>query len=84
MLLTDCLAGFLNVSLIILFPSGGDQLEGVAVVFEGDPVWTIGLMRALNANILWCCDDLFYKKKKNYLIRCYCVCIIHQLYEAEL
>ena len=58
-ILTKFFAGFLDLSMVKLVPSGGDQLEGVAVVLEGDPVGTINLMGALHSDILWCGDDLF-------------------------
>lgn len=58
-ILTKFFAGIVNLSFVKLLPSGGNQLESVAVVFEGDPVWTIDLMGALYCDILWCGDDLF-------------------------
>lgn len=58
-ILTKFFAGIQNLSLVKLVPSGADQLEGVAVVFKGDPVWTIHLMGALHRNLIRCGDDLF-------------------------
>lgn len=56
---TEFCAGFLNASRIKALPSGGDQLEGVAVVSEGDPVGTVDLMGALHSDILWRGDHFF-------------------------
>lgn len=56
---TEVCARFLNESVIKLVPSGGNQLEGVAVVSEGDPVGTVDLMGALLSDILWFGDHFF-------------------------
>lgn len=56
---TEVCARFLNESVIKLVPSGGNQLEGVAVVPEGDPVGTVDLMGALHSDILWFGDHFF-------------------------
>lgn len=58
----------MDLSLIKLFPSGGNQLEGVAVVLEGDPVGTINFMGTLHSNILWCGDYLICNKYIDILI----------------
>lgn len=56
---TQLSAGLLNVVFVNLFPSVDHQLEGVAVVLEGNPVWAVDLMRALDGDIIWCDGDHF-------------------------
>lgn len=46
------------MSFVKLLPPGGDQLKGVAVVLEGDPVGAVDFMRTLYCNLLWCSDGL--------------------------
>lgn len=50
---TQLSARGLNVVLVDLLPSVDHQLEGVAVVLEGNPVGAVDLMRALDGNIIW-------------------------------
>lgn len=56
---TEVAASLLNESPINLLPSGGNKLEGVAVVSEGDPVGAVDLMGALHGHSLWCGDHFF-------------------------
>lgn len=56
---TELSAGLPSVVFVKVFPSVDHQLEGVAVVLEGNPVWTIDLVRALDGNIIWRDDDHF-------------------------
>lgn len=51
-----------------MVPSGDGQLEGVAVVLEGDPVWTIHFMGALHCNILWCSFGFFCRTNMYVLL----------------
>lgn len=64
---TQLSAGLLNVVFVKLFPSVDHQLEGVAVVLEGNPVWAVDLMRALDGNIIWCDGDHFWNKKNKWM-----------------
>lgn len=45
--------------MIKALPSGGNQLEGVAVVPEGDPVGAVDFVGALHSDNLWRGDHFF-------------------------
>lgn len=61
LLLTQFLARLKYLALVKLFPSGRCQLEGVAVVLEGDPVWSAALVRTVHSVVLMGGDILFWK-----------------------
>lgn len=61
LLLTQFLARLKYLALVKLFPSGPCQLEGVAVILEGDPVWPAALVRTFHSPGLSGGVSLFWK-----------------------
>lgn len=54
---TQLSARGLNVVLVDLLPTVDHQLEGVAVVLEGNPVGAVDLVRTLDGDIVWSDGD---------------------------
>lgn len=69
LLLTQFLARLKYLALVKLFPSGPCQLEGVAVILEGDPVWPAALVRTFHSPGLRGGVSLFWKHWKCSFIK---------------
>lgn len=56
---TELFAGLMNIVFVNLVPPVDSQLEGVAVVLEWNPVWTVDLVRTFDGNVIRGCDHHF-------------------------